>query len=301
MTQHLLYGHPPLTLVSVPAGAVQCSPLVIGSARMMDFPAHSVASATIYAPPSTRERRYVLARALSALAVGSPLAALAPKDKGGNRLVAELEAFGCIVTSESRQHHRIAHTTCPALLHGVAEAIAEGGFQQHPAHGLWTHAGVFSWDRLDAGTALLLKHLPTLRGTGADFGCGLGGIAQVVLQSPEVQQLTLIDIDRRAVGAATRNIPDSRAHFLWADIRAPLALENLDFVVMNPPFHEAGLEDKSLGQAFIARAASVLKSGGACWLTANRHLPYEALLDQHFSRTTRVAEADGFKIYHAEK
>ena len=36
------------------------------------------------------------------------------------------------------------------------------------------------------------------------------------------------------------------------------ALQDLDFVVMNPPFHDGGTEDRSLGEAFIRRAAAVL-------------------------------------------
>jgi 16S rRNA (guanine1207-N2)-methyltransferase len=77
--------------------------------------------------------------------------------------------------------------------------------------------------------------------------------------------------------------------------------DSLDFIVMNPPFHDTGMEDHSLGQAFIARAAMLLKPGGQCWLTANRHLPYEAPLHHHFTHVTLVDMADGFKIYRAEK
>ena len=34
---------------------------------------------------------------------------------------------------------------------------------------------------------------------------------------------------------------------------------SLDWVIMNPPFHDGGTEDKQLGQAFIRRAADVLR------------------------------------------
>ena len=78
-------------------------------------------------------------------------------------------------------------------------------------------------------------------------------------------------------------------------------MTGLDFVVMNPPFHDSGIEDKALGQTFIQRAAAQLRSGGSCWLTANRHLPYEAILKPLFRRVTLVAEADGYKIYQAQK
>ncbi len=300
-TIHAIYGEPPRGLVDIPTGTRQCSPLIPGSSRMMDYAPQSLASAIIYAPPGTLERRYVLARMLTALAVGAPLTVLAPKDKGGSRIASDLEAFGCTVQEDSRAHHRIVSTTRPADLHGLDAAIAEGGLQLHPELQLWTHPGVFSWNRIDDGSALLLQHLPNFSGNGADLGCGIGVLSLQLLTS-SITQLTLIDIDRRAITAAQKNITDSRTKFVWADIRSgDLPAENLDFIVMNPPFHDTGIEDQTLGQAFITRATEMLKKGGQLWLTANRHLPYEALLAIHFAQVKLVDEAHGFKIYQAVK
>jgi 16S rRNA (guanine1207-N2)-methyltransferase len=280
---------------------VQCSPLMIGSARLVHIAPASLESATLYAPANTIERRYVLARMLIALAIGGTLTALAPKDKGGTRIAAELTAFGCSVVDAPRSHHRIVTCVRPEALIGIDEAITAATYQQHPAHGLWTHAGVFSWDRLDAGSALLLNHLPALSGNGADVGAGLGVLSRAVLESPAVTTLTLIELDRRALEAAKRNIPDPRAQFLWADVRDSDLPTGLDFVVMNPPFHDAGVEDKTLGKTFIRAAASMLKTGGRCWLVANRHLPYEALLAECFTSNRVVADDAGFKIFESVK
>ena len=78
-------------------------------------------------------------------------------------------------------------------------------------------------------------------------------------------------------------------------------LTDLDFVVMNPPFHDGGAEDRALGVAFIETAAKALRKGGTCWLTANRHLPYERPLAGAFSKVELRAEAGGYKIYEARK
>jgi 16S rRNA (guanine1207-N2)-methyltransferase len=159
---------------------------------------------------------------------------------------------------------------------------------------------VFSWDRLDPGTALLLEALPPLGGRGADLGCGVGVLARAVLASPKVTSLLAIDIDARAIAAARRNIEDERAMFDHRDVRGPAPAE-LDFVVMNPPFHDAGREDRALGQAFISAAAAGLRSGGVCWMVANLALPYEAVLAACFSRVTAVTQARGYKVYEARK
>jgi len=170
------------------------------------------------------------------------------------------------------------------------------------AENIWSQPGVFSWDRLDPGTALLLEHLPAFAGRGADFGCGIGILTGAVLSSEKVEQITSIDIDRRAIQAARRNIGDPRAHFLWADVRSPNAeLRDLDFVLMNAPFHDAGTEDRGLPLAFVKRAAQVLRTSGVCWLVANRHLPYEAAIKPLFKRIDLKVESRGYKIYELRK
>ena len=190
----------------------------------------------------------------------------------------------------------------PESLGAEAEASIAAGAQQFvDALGLWSQPGLFSWDRIDPGTALLLSALPVFVGHGADLGCGIGVIARAVLASPGVTRMELVDLDRRAIAAAQRNITDGRATFHWADIRKVSALKDLDFVVMNPPFHDGGREDKALGQAFVQQAHDVLRPGGTAWLVANRHLPYEAVLDARFAQAVLRAEQDGFKVYEAIK
>ncbi len=122
-----------------------------------------------------------------------------------------------------------------------------------------------------------------------------------MLAGAGVTRLDLVDVDRRAVEAARRNLGDPRAVFHWADARQAPELEGLDFVVTNPPFHDGGAEDRSLGQAFIRRAHAALRKGGTLWLTANRHLPYEGVLTPLFAKVVLKAEAGGFKVYEARR
>lgn len=301
MARHGLYGVPPRELAEPPAGAVQLSPLIPGSAALEGEADGALATMTMLAPPGTLERRYGLAQALRALEPGGRLVALAPKDKGGSRLGKELKGFGLNVLEEGRRHHRICTVARPDTVAGLEEAISAGAPRLDAKLGLWTQPGVFSWDRIDPGSALLLRSLPDLKGKGADLGCGLGVLAHGVLRSAAVTSLTLVDLDRRAVEAARRNVEDPRAGLAWADVRGFEAAAELDFVVMNPPFHDGGAEDRALGQGFIAAAARLLRKGGTCWLVANRHLPYEEPLRAAFAAVTLRAEADGFKIYEARK
>ncbi|SFJ96186.1 class I SAM-dependent methyltransferase [Caulobacter sp. UNC279MFTsu5.1] len=297
-----VYGFPPFDVVDVPGGAMQVSPLVVGSTDLADLAEGSLDEIVVLAPAGVAERRYVLAQALRALKVEGRLTALAPKDRGGLRMNKELTAFGCTIGESAKRHHRICVALKPANVVGLDAAIAEGAPRRLDGDGLWTQPGVFSWDRLDPGSALLLKSLPPLGGAGVDLGCGIGILAHAVLASPKVTKLTLVDLDRRAVEAARRNVDDPRVEVVQADARrgADIAA-GLDFVVTNPPFHETGNEDKGLGQAFITAAAGMLRKGGVLWIVANRHLPYEAVLNAHFKTVRPVADAGGFKVYEARK
>ncbi|HWA60716.1 MAG TPA: class I SAM-dependent methyltransferase [Caulobacteraceae bacterium] len=293
-----VYGDPPLALEAPAAGAAQLSPRVPGAAALEALPDASLQSLVVLAPPGVLERRFVLAHALRALKPGGRLTALAPKDRGGLRLKKELEAFGCTVGEDARRHHRICVAQRPAAVQGVEAAIADGAPRRVPALGLVSQPGVFSWDRMDPGSALLASTLPALAGDGAELGCGNGWLALRVLESPAVKRLVLVELDRRAVEAARANVADPRAEFVWADVRsAPLS--GLDFVVMNPPFHDGGAEDKRLGQAFIGAARQALAKGGVLWMVANRHLPYEATLGERFAHVALRAEAHGFKVFEA--
>ena len=296
-----LYGDPPFDLIDVPEDARQCSPFIPGSAALEDAPAQSLDRFIIAAPGGAQERLHVLALALRALKSGGELIAVAPKKKGGLRLSGDLAKLGCeAVTITSKSHCKIAHGFTPSSQEKVEAAIAEFGPRLHEELRLWTRPGIFAWDRLDPGTSLLMDTLPDLSGRGADLGCGLGILAHRVLKSEAVSQLTMVDIDRRAVEMAWRNVGDDRANVRWEDVRSGLNdLQELDFVIMNPPFHDQGEEKRGLGQIFIRKAAKLLKAEGVLWLTANRHLPYEAVLEEHFASWRMVADQGGYKILEA--
>ncbi|MDZ4376275.1 MAG: methyltransferase, partial [Phenylobacterium sp.] len=152
----LLYGIPQPGLVDVPAGAIQVSPLVPGSQDMASLADASVDQVLVLAPGGTIERDWVLAQALRVLKPGGRLLAFAPKDKGGTRLRKVLEAFGCTVGEDARRHHRFCHVERAAAPEGLEAAIAAGGPRIVPALGLWSQPGVFSWDRVDPGSARLV-------------------------------------------------------------------------------------------------------------------------------------------------
>lgn len=295
-----VYGLPPPALATVAADGVQTSPLIVGATPLESLASESLARMVVAAPPGTLERRYVLAQALRTLAPTGELVALARKDMGGSRLAAELKAFGCAISETAKRHHRLCRCTRPAEPQGLEAAIAAGGLQRPTSLGLWSQPGAFSWNRLDPGSALLMAQPWAPSGAGADLGCGVGVLARGLLASAEVTEFTLIDLDRRALDAARRNLDDSRAKFLQHDLRRPPRRpRDLDFAIMNPPFHDGGAQDRELGHAFVAAAADMLKAGGVLRMVANVALPYETILAERFAKVTQLARAEGYKVFEA--
>jgi 16S rRNA (guanine1207-N2)-methyltransferase len=128
----------------------------------------------------------------------------------------------------------------------------------------------------------------------------VGVLSLRALENPTIVDLACVDIDRRAIDAARRNIVDPRARLLHADLRGPVPdLGGLDFAIMNPPFHDGGQEDRGLGLAFISAAAAMLRRGGICRMVANIALPYEGRLKASFSSTRMLAQRGGYKVYEA--
>ena len=296
-----VYGAPPHDLAEVATDAIQLSPLIPGAEALEALATASLDRVTVAAPPGAIEGRYVLAQALRALRPDGALIALA-EGEGGARLRKTLETFGCAVDEIARRHQRICHAVRPEACEGLDEAIAAGTLQVVPALGHWSQPGVFSWDRVDPGSAALLAATPAYSGRGADLGCGIGVLAGAVLASATVETLIGVDIDARAIAAARRNVTDPRASFVQADLREAWdAPEDLDFVIMNPPFHDAGAEDRTLGQAFIRRAAALLHKGGTLRLVANIGMPYEAVLGECFRTVTPLGQTHGYKLFEARK
>lgn len=170
-----------------------------------------------------------------------------------------------------------------------------------PALGAFqTVAGVFSADGIDPGSRLLAQHLPdTLPESMVDLGAGWGYLAAAALARKGVTKLHLVEAEAAALALARANIADSRAEFHWADATRFALPDPVGGVIMNPPFHTGRKAQPELGLGFIDAAARLLAPNGHLWLVANRHLPYADRLDGLFRAVELLADADGFKIWHA--
>lgn len=168
-------------------------------------------------------------------------------------------------------------------------------------HGYFTTAGVFSDGTVDAGSALLAAALPAkLPARMADLGAGWGYLAAPVLARDGVKSLDLIEAEALSLQCAKLNVSDPRVTFHWADATR-FDGGGYDGIVMNPPFHTSRASDPSLGRTFIQAAARLLAPHGKLWMVANRHLPYEATLNECFRNVEMIGGNGAFKVFHANR
>lgn len=175
--------------------------------------------------------------------------------------------------------------------------VVEGRFHTAP--------GMFSFDKVDAGSKLLVENLPgDLRGSVADFCAGWGYVAaEVAARSPGISGIDLYEAQFDALEAAKGNIGNAAAEprFFWTDLLNEPVERRYDTVVMNPPFHRSRAAEPEIGAGMIRAAAKALKPGGRLVMVANRQLPYEAVLAAAFSSHAEIARDGMFKIFAARR
>lgn len=256
-----------------------------------------------------RETLYMMAFCLDKLLpIGGVLILAGANDSGGKSLANLCRDLGLTYDEISKHKHRIFHIVKNGIINESAlkNALADGERQQRE-DGLWTRLGVFSWDRVDSGSDLLLSVLTQhkLSGCGADFGCGIGVLGVSILLSPQhnISHLDLIDIDIRATDCVAENVKPflDRVTIYHDDATKFQATHKYDFIISNPPFHKGKSTDVNLGQSFIRNAAKNLKPKGVFYMVANSTLPYESILQTHFSHYELIIIKNGYKIYKATK
>lgn len=224
------------------------------------------------------------------------------KTDGIESIQKRVKAHFALEDTLSKSHGKLFWLKVPASLPPiVAEWQTEAAAQDSP-DGFLTAPGMFSFGKIDSGSALLAPHIATgLFGKGADLGAGWGYLSRLACAQDDVSEIHLFEADKASLSAAEQNLSSPKAHYHWADVLQMQAAPEYDFVLSNPPFHASRAADPDLGRGFIRKAAALLRPGGVFWLVANRQLPYEDELSQSFQHFEAVEETHHFKIIRATR
>jgi 16S rRNA (guanine1207-N2)-methyltransferase len=170
-----------------------------------------------------------------------------------------------------------------------------------------TAPGMFSHERVDAGSRLLAECLPQkAKGAAADFGAGWGYLAaQLAERTKGLVSVDLYEADHASLEAARRNLagqaPPPAFGFFWHDLAAEKVERKYELIVMNPPFHQGRAADSGIGQAMIKTASAALKPGGDLLMVSNRGLPYDQALKTGFKEVEELRNEGGFRVLAARR
>ena len=183
---------------------------------------------------------------------------------------------------------------------------------------LYTDRGVFSPEKIDLGTRVLLESVPEPPPTGRllDLGCGYGPIALTMASRAPTAQVLGVDVNTRAVDLARRNAAEhglDNAHFAVVDTEGGPAVEQgtnlkehslpngidlqgpFDAIWSNPPIRVG----KSVLHAMLRTWLHRLSPEGTAHLVVQKHLGADSLhawLDKQDMPTERMASRAGFRV-----
>lgn len=170
---------------------------------------------------------------------------------------------------------------------------------------LASSTGVFSGDRLDLGTSVLLREAPPPRATGTflDLGCGYGPIACVLAMEAPGATVWAVDVNTRALELARANA-DALGMGERIRVRQPDEVPpdvRFDQIWSNPPIRIGKAALHELLSTWLSRLAD----DGEAWLVVGRNLgadPLQRWLNEQEwlagrgLRATRRASAKGFRV-----
>lgn len=167
--------------------------------------------------------------------------------------------------------------------------------------------GIFAWNKVDAGSRLLIQvfreHIEQFKTGGSllDLGCGWGYLL-LATSDLEFSYRVAADNNVTALRAAEENFRraglevDTIASDCGSDVH-----RQFDVILCNPPFHQGFAVSGDLSQKFIRDCARLLAEGGTALFVVNQFIPLEKLGSSHFSTIELLAQENGFKIFAARK
>jgi len=162
--------------------------------------------------------------------------------------------------------------------------------------------GVFGWNKVDRGSALLVEQTHKLitnrknAGTVLDLGCGYGYLLLATADIPFSGRWAT-DNNAAAVDAA-------QASFARQQLSVNVSLddcgqqlqEQFDLILCNPPFHQGFSTSNALAVKFLTQIRRLLAPNGRALVVVNQFIPLEKAAAQTFEKINTLTQEQGFKV-----
>ena len=162
--------------------------------------------------------------------------------------------------------------------------------------------GVFGWNKVDRGSALLADYVNNLLakkkslGPVLDLGCGYGYLLLATSKLPFSKRHGT-DNNAAAVDAA-------KASFARAELNVEVTLDDCaaqlqggyDWILCNPPFHQGFATSSALAEKFLSQIKTLLSPQGKALVVVNQFIPVERIAQGKFKQVETVLNEHGFKV-----
>jgi 16S rRNA (guanine1207-N2)-methyltransferase len=160
--------------------------------------------------------------------------------------------------------------------------------------------GVFSKNKVDEGTKLLLENLNEIKEKRIlDFGCGLGVIGIVLAKENSEAEVVLIDSDAKAVQLTEKNTELNKVNNTETFVSDGFQgiKGKFDLIVSNLPTHEK----RKFLEKFVSETKERLNEKGRIVIVVNKAVFLEKELKQVFGNYTILGKGKEHKVIEAEK
>ncbi len=249
---------------------------------------------------------HVLDQSLAALASGGVVHLAGHKNEGirgaAKRLAAVCDAR--VIEKKGPRSAWLAQIKPVSRASGKLDAADYARLREHhvePWPPFLTKPGIFGWNKIDDGSALLATQLPALMEShkvvrALDLGCGYGFLGLEVGALADVE-IVATDNNVAAVLACRANFERRgiRGEALLVDCGDSVA-GSFDLVVCNPPFHRGFAVDINLIDRFVAVAQQRLTRDGRALFVVHRTVHLASRAAACFERARVLASDARFEV-----
>lgn len=165
----------------------------------------------------------------------------------------------------------------------------------------YSDLGVFSKNKVDYGSKILLESYLKVNNRKVnllDVGCGYGYLGIVISKITD-SECTLVDINKRAVHLAKRNIEENKvnANALVSDVYSEVK-SKYDVIITNPPIR-AG-KDKVL--EILLNAKDYLNTEGELWFVIRKDQGAKSIqkILENTYKVEIIEKSKGFYVFKAK-
>lgn len=169
---------------------------------------------------------------------------------------------------------------------------------------LYSDLGVFSKERVDFGTNVLLNSLEGIDNVESilDVGCGYGIIGICLAKKYSSKKILMIDVNSRCINLVNENINKNKlanAKVLESNLYENVE-DTFDMIISNPPIR-AG---KNVVNGVVEEGYRHLNFGGCIWIVIQKKQGAPSMykkMEEVFGNVDIITKEKGYYIYKSTK